>query len=85
MCYDNEIIYDIDTLLPIEYNYGYHRWDQDLFSDFFKVTASVDEVQEDDSPAQYFTIQGMPVKEDRLAPGIYIKVKKNKSEKIFIR
>lgn len=79
-----EIKYNED-LLPAVYNYGYHNREQNVYADYYRVTNSVESPMVDDAPTQYFTIQGMPVREDRLTPGLYIKVKGNRSEKVIIR
>lgn len=49
--------------------------------------ASVDSLQsdEEDATAVYYTISGVKVGEKPLAPGIYVRVKGNKSEKIILK
>lgn len=41
--------------------------------------------ENEDLPAEYFDLNGIPVKEDLLKPGIYVKRQGNRSEKIIIR
>lgn len=51
-----------------------------------QVTTEIDSVNADSSEAaEYFNLQGMKVSEKNLTPGIYIRIKGNRTDKIVIR
>lgn len=68
--------------LPHEYFTDGSNW---IFSDYIGTVTSVNTIVDTENTIRYYTIEGNPVNGVRLAPGIYIRVKGNKSETVIIR
>ena len=63
---------------------NYTVYGNPMNSTYEYIYSTVKEITDNESPAQWYTIDGIPADGNNLNPGIYVRVRNGKSEKIFV-